>query len=284
MRKKYRFLIILALFISVSVFIDYAIPVNKGELALFALKKTEPTDKKRLEEIYEVFFPMAKAPMGTVSMYLPKYRPNELNDAIYYFSLFGIDKQTHPIEPYITETEDFYTYTDSSQIISVNKLFNMLHFINKETFEHTKEIAEKEAIDAAVKFIESKFLYLNYEEAEVSSDGNIYEILFINRIGNVKNYAFASSALVDKFGNVTEFKYYNLHYERLVGSKIKSMEEAFAELPVDFPNNTKIMLNRCNIVYVFENSIVQPAYLFEGKLSEGKTFKSFVSAAIFSHE
>jgi len=58
------------------------------------------------------------------------------------------------------------------------------------------------------------------------------------------------------------------------------MREAFGELPAVKAGDT-VLLSGCQLVYVYEDSIVQPAYYFQGSASGDKTFECFVKAAVY---
>ncbi len=279
MNKKYSFLFLLVFVLGVSIYLNYqlyVIPkniINKSSIKYESISKDE---QKLLKNIYKVNFELEKYPMGTINLYVPKYKFLDLDMAKYYFNLFMIKDN-------ILETEDYYYSQNDEGIVFVYKYDNLIKFTSKNENSNKSYniITDEDALKKAVNFIEEKLLFLSYEETEVNFDGEKFIVTFINRVGNIKNYSFNTVVILNKYGDIISMDYSNMTYENFDRCKIKSMQEAFYELPIDFPEETNIILEKCNIVYIYDNSFVQPAYLFEGRMADDISFQCFVKAAVY---
>jgi hypothetical protein len=127
----------------------------------------------------------------------------------------------------------------------------------------------------------NRLFVLFYEEAQVHFDGETYRVLFINRLSNLKNYAFTNEVRLDINGRIVSLDYYTLQYDKVGGCRVKTMKEAFKELPEPPPSET-VLLNSCQLVYIYDDSIIQPAYYFLGEtLRESSSYECFVKAAVY---
>ena len=135
------------------------------------------------------------------------------------------------------------------------------------------------AIELAREFVAERDLYVLYHDIETHFCGAIFELSFVNRLGGLKNYSWETVLRLDRYGRVLDFTFSDMTFERLSTHSIVSMKEASTFLPTDIERHAHI--TSAELVYTFENSIVQPAYLFHGKFENGATFRSFVPAAQF---
>lgn len=232
-------------------------------------------------DLYQVNFPLSRTSMGTVNTYLPIHTALSPELAAYYMGLFGFDLNL------ISETEYHFVAEGPIGIMTIDKYDSRIFFeaSPQEASVATPSIESHEALKIAEEFIRGNFLFLNYEEAEVYYTDNLFDIRFIGRIGNIKSIAFNTRVVVDGSGNVIKLEYYNTTFEKYRPARIKTMEQAFYELPIDFPPQTRIVLDTASLVYIYENSLVQPAYIFKGQLWDGEKsyiFESSVKSAIFS--
>lgn len=226
-------------------------------------------------QIYLLSFPLPKTTPGTINTYMPEYKPVSPETARFYGGLFDMRDNE-------TETEEYYIYQNQEGSIYIDKNIGYLRY---ETAERPQPagvtVSPEEALQKALQFIEGRLLFLSYEESKVRFDGEFYEVIFVNLLSNIQNYAHPVKVMLDPYGQVLTMDYYFITYKRLGSTHIKSMAEAFWELPVDFPEGVKIPLTQCRLVYYYENSILQPAYLFEGSYPGDKSFSSFVKASVY---
>jgi hypothetical protein len=212
---------------------------------------------------------------------MPKYKTLDIDGAIYYFLLFGMNVSEPDVSAAIEETEQYFSCSDENGSVYVSKYGNLINYVTKAAKGEDELITSEEALKIAEDFIDKRFLFLSYEEAETNFDGETYEVCFINRIGNIKNYSFTTSVTLNANGGVKSLTYYNIHYQRLGSVKTISMETAATRLPLDLPDGELIELAKCSLAYIYEDSVVQPAYLFEGVTSTGDAFKCFINAASY---
>lgn len=278
MSRKYIALFAIAFVMASTVFIHFKQYVAPEVLLGRVSRAGSATqvDITKLEEVYSLGFELNKQPAGTLNTYLPRYTQVDPSLAYEYLRRFGF---SGPFE----ETDDAYFCHDEHGSLYVFKYGSEILFEPAPTSakQNAPTIAEKEAIEKASAFIEEKGFLLNCEEVDVNNTGKTFEITFINRIGNIKNHAFTSRASLDMQGNILSFTYNSLFFDKLNSTRIKSMEEAFSELPAEEPAGGKVRLVSCELVYIFENSIVQPAYLFTGALENGDSFQAYVKAAVY---
>ena len=223
---------------------------------------------------YHLSFPLENNPRGQINCYMLKYRPNAYEAARKYASMF-IDIET------FDEDEDAYIFSGELGSIIIDKAINQIHFEAALTEGKDRLLTSGEdAIKIATDFIEQRFLILIYEESQVHYDGYTYRVTFINRISNLKNHAFANQITMDNYGRIITMDYFAIQYDKVGECRIKSMKEAFDELP-ELNNDEIVLLSSCQLVYIYDDSIIQPAYYFLGNASDDKTYECFVKAAVF---
>jgi len=232
------------------------------------------TDEFTGENGYLASFPLEQTPRGTINCYMLKYRPSEYDTAKKSAGMFiGVDS--------FQEDDESYIFSGKQGTITIDKDISQIHFDAAPNDEKAEMLSsDEDAIKAAADFIEKRLLALVYEEAEVHYDGDTYRVKFINRIGNLKNYAFTNQVTMDNYGRLISMDYYTIQYNKIGECQIKSMRDAFEELPALEPDET-VLLSSCQLVYIYEDSIIQPAYYFQGSASDDSSFQCFVKAAVY---
>ncbi|MDR1560648.1 MAG: hypothetical protein LBS84_13355 [Clostridiales bacterium] len=226
------------------------------------------------ENGYRASFPLEKNPRGMINCYMLKYRPNAYESAEKHAEMFI------GVESYIEE-EDAYVFNGRQGSVTIDKDINQIHFAASLDGESGEPLAsDEDAVKIATDFIEKRLLVLIYEEAQVHYDGYTYRVSFINRISNIKNYAFSNQVTMDNYGRVITMDYFATQYDKVGECQIKSMRDAFGELPALTDDET-VLLSSCQLVYIYDDSIIQPAYYFQGNAIDDKTYECFVKAAVF---
>jgi hypothetical protein len=113
------------------------------------------------------------------------------------------------------------------------------------------------------------FCDIVYNETETET-----VVLFFTEVDGLKDYAFPTAVAFGE--DRIEVRRYGYRYDRLGSVKIKEPLAAVYDLPF---SESLIKLNTCELVYFFEDSIIQPAWLFKGTYSDGAEFSAFVRAA-----
>ncbi len=84
--------------------------------------------------------------------------------------------------------------------------------------------------------------------------------------------------LLDLTGRILSVDYYYLKYSIFDNCEILPLEQAVCELPVF---SDQITITKAELVYIYDNSIMQPAYDFSGYFSNGDEFQYYVKASIY---
>lgn len=273
------------LILAAAIFADFSFLNRRITNALFQIgspdnyeQEVTQQTKEAVKDIYKTSFLFSKYKTDTVTTYIPRYDINTAEQAAQYASLFDI-----LVNEYV-DNENAYIYRSEDRSLSVYKFINLIHYENtlaEKSGLPGKIVSNEQAVSTALKFIKAHGLSLKYSETVVNFEDGTYMVTFADKLGDIADYAFPTVVVVNDAGEVVSMDYYYFAYERLASCSVKPMKQAFYELPVDFPENTKIDLNRCTLVYTYENSILQPAYLFEGELAGGGTFRCFVNAAVY---
>ena len=137
------------------------------------------------------------------------------------------------------------------------------------------------AINIAINFVEEIGLEIDYEEVKVVNYDGMYNVKFVEYINGIPSASFNTNVDVDKYGNIVGVNYFYVDYEKISTVNTKSVEDACLGLPINYPENFEIGLYYCELVYIYKNSIIQPAYLFKGTTSGGKYFEYYVSASVY---
>jgi len=226
---------------------------------------------------YQISIAPERTPRGELMCYVPRYKLVDRQTADMYANLIGVNES-------FSENSDSYVYESRAGRLEVDKWINMLRFEGGVFAGNQLLESDADAVSAAVSFARSKYLRLSFEETKVKFDGDTYLVSFIDRIGNLKNYAFPTRIRLDNCGNVVSMDYFFIHYDRLKACSTISMNQALRCLP-PLPDlgcagaAPQVLIDRAQLVYYYEDSIVQPAYLFEGRAVGGKLYECFVKAS-----
>lgn len=266
--KKIFYLLLLVIVIVFPIY-------NKNSIMNFSSRNSTIMYNKTIEKIYDANFILSKIPVGNMNHYLPLYIVRNSEDALYYSSAFDITQNFH-------ETDEHYIYENNDEKLYIYKFGGLVNYKKDYQSDTNKVITDEDAIKLAQSFIEDKFLKLNFIETNITHKNKTIVVSFINHLANVENYSFITEVEMANDGTVIELDYYDIKFEKLTNTKIKPMYDAYYELPLDEQNSEFVDLKKCSLVYFFENSIVQPAYLFEGETISGDSFKCFIKASVYN--
>lgn len=225
---------------------------------------------------YELTFIPDKDVNGYMNIYMLKIQSISYNTAEYYGSLFKLN--------YSGEDEENYYFKNGSEYMEISKYLATLRYVNTETKQEKQDITDEALLKIAENFLDEKSISIPHEEIKISQYEYGYVLEYIEKLSGIKNYAFPTTLYIDKGGNITELHYYFVEYQKINTCRVKSLYDAYMELPTDFTeyrNGEKIILNSGNLVYYYDNSIVQPCYLFEGELTGGRMFECYVKAPVY---
>ena len=150
---------------------------------------------------------------------------------------------------------------------------------DEKSLEKTAEISGEEAVKEAKRFINEKNLPLKYSEILLAETEFGYSVKFLSELAGLINHARPICITLDIYGNILTLYHFIPEYEKLGSTRIITMKEAFYNLPTEGNEGLKIELKKCELVYFYDDSIIQPAYMFEGEIADGGKFESFIKAS-----
>ena len=257
------------------------------------------TDAKmrRVREVYDINIMLPRTRAAYAATYIPRYYYVERSEADALAKRFGITAEAE------AEQERF-VYADENGTLIVWMYIDRLEYkaasashVRAATGESASAYltADKAAIagidvdEAAARaseLVRGFGLNAAYQGADVRADvaaaDGLYVVRLIPKLGGADNYAFPTTVLLDGQGNLLTLETYLFAYDRLASCQTKTLKAACAELPVDFaPLGTRVDIQKASLVYTFADSIIQPAYMFEGETAGGEAFRCYIPAAVF---
>lgn len=126
----------------------------------------------------------------------------------------------------------------------------------------------EDAIQKSIYIMKNFFLY-KPQIINIKKNSSACKIKFYDTLDAIKNLSFCNEIEFDKNLNLQSIKYFNVEYKKIGSCKIKSVAQAIKELPMETKNY--IELTKCELVYIYDESIIQSAYFFEGVCNNKKT-------------
>lgn len=250
---------------------------NRLSAAAFEAGNEDIRIAKNIDSLYDMNFNMTQPTRRYLQTYLPRYLFTAPEDASVYASLFGLESD-------YADAEDFYRFISEESRLDIYKYFSFIHY-TAFAEQMYSAVDKTTAVNIAKSFIEERALPLSPYETVVLTNDTGHIVSFYTKLGGLVNHAFPTTVTLTPDGQILELRYYPLAFESIAQTRIKTIKEACNELPVDYPEGTVIDLKSGELVYFFENSVVQPAYLFSGEiLSEGesgkpKAFSCYIKAS-----
>ena len=279
MRKANIANILIALILSSLVYANYQYYVIPSRFlqSVGAAHQTRQSNAARISQLYTFHIELGTNSPGSANTYIPRYEPVDETLAARLFESFGIRIASQNI----IETGDIFFAADNRAMLTICKFERILRYTPFFEPSPTDQcpIDPPRAVELALAFVTSRSLYAPHHEIETHFCGLVFELTFVNRLGGLKNYSFNTVLNLDRYGRVLNFTYSDITFERLSTHDVISPREASRFLPYDIKGHVHI--TSVELVYTFENSIVQPAYLFQGAFDDGTPFRSFVPASRF---
>jgi len=222
---------------------------------------------------YKPDFTLSATPGGNLNQYLPTTPPVTPAFAESFAHTFGIGGSA-------AETSAAFIYQDDEFRLSVSKSEGFLQLENMKNHALDTPIGSAEASGLAEDFFR-RFFFTNYAQISLFADGNGFEAEFVPLLAGIKKNALNTTLYLDRCGNVLNMVYYFYTYENFARCPIMSEYDAFCGLPPSPADETPVTLTGCELVYVYDNSILQPAYLFKGYTKTGRSFSCPVNASIY---
>ncbi|MCL2852535.1 MAG: hypothetical protein FWE20_05825 [Defluviitaleaceae bacterium] len=280
MRKAHIANILIAVIMSSMIYANYQYYVIPSQFlqSVGAAYQVRDGDAELISRLYTFHIELSAVSPGDASTYLPRYEPVDESTAARFFESFGIRGAPQGI----IETGDIFFGADNRAMLTIYKFERTLSYATffEPSPANQDPIDPERAAELAREFVAARALYTPHHEIETKFDGASFDLTFVNRLGGLKNYSFNTILSLDRYGRVLEFTYSDMTFERLSTHSLISPKEASLFLPAD-PDDSHVHITSVELVKTFENSIVQPAYLFQGVREDGSTFRSFVLAAQF---
>ena len=224
--------------------------------------------------------------VGNINSFIPSFRPNDLTSAERFAALFNM-----PEEVYF-ETQDYFIFWNDYSTLRVYRhspqIFYESHINGFQgspyawnNLAYTREpLSDADRVSIAAAFIEELGLDWEFEEARIHTDGIKYTVTFINRMSNRLLMAFNNTVTMDYIGNILSLNYFFPEFERIHTGRVLTQTQALDHLPPRDGMST-IYLVDGQLVFIYADSIIQPAYFFEGESLDGEPFAYFVKATVY---
>ena len=112
-------------------------------------------------------------------------------------------------------------------------------------------------------------------DTEYGESGSV-TVRFYAEIDGVRDCAFPTAVTFNANNAAERIEMYSFKYERLGAVKVLDAETAVFHLPL---TEERVTLETYELVYFFEDSVIQPAWLFKGAREGGAPFEAFTRAA-----
>ncbi len=239
--------------------------------------KTAPVCRLQTNEVfvtgnYKILNTLNLQGVYRMNTYLPRFRENTRDVAEYYCNSFDISGN-------FEEDEEFFSISDNQSRLIVYKFLDYIRYESKlPPATGYTSITSEEAVKKALAFIEARCLSLKFDHSNTEFNDNTIKVIFVDKLGNYEKNDFNTCVTMDCNGRILSMDYYCLKYNIYNNCEIKSMIQAAEELP---ETNEEVTVNSVTLNYVYENSILQPAYIFKGVTEDGSEYSEYVKAAIY---
>jgi len=232
-----------------------------------------------------LFFPNSYN-IGNVSSFIPSFRPTDLTSAERFATLFNMPEETY------LESQDYFIFWNDYSTLRVYRhapqIFYESHINGLQESPygwnglfHTNEpLSDADRVAIAAAFLEERGLAWEFEEARIHTDGIRYIITFVNLMSNRLLLAFNNTVTMDYMGNILSLNYFFPEFERIHSGRVMTQTEALDALPVRDGMPTVYLVDG-QLVFIYADSILQPAYFFEGETLDGEPFAYFVKAMVY---
>jgi len=237
---------------------------------LFSLPRRE---SKPSEAGYTLRYNIPRNMPTVANNYALYYEPTTRVTALEYARNFKIS--TNPVE-----CDDAFTFENEAGILRVYRHIPKLIYERYPNISMSNnDVAWECCIYQSITIMEEYNLVLTGEPFALNESENNKNITvkFIDSIEDLKNHALNNTVTLDTEGNLVAIEYFFVELELLGSCSIKSILEAFNELPIHDGEN--IDITNVQLVYIYANSIIQPGYLFSGEDSDGEYFSILVRAS-----
>jgi len=232
------------------------------------------TDKSYRNYYYSAV-PLHRNDLRQAAAYLPIYSITEEQDLWRFLVSFKMEQAE------ITNNQDYFLAQKDGLTLKVYKFLDLVEYTaDTANKTQTNLIDVIEASRIAKDFVNEHLFLKNPFESTVDriEDGII--VTFIENLGKIPNKAFPTIIIMDNYGNITSAEHFYFEYEEILRADLITPHTAISLLPRNHIG--KIRINNYELIYIFENSILQPTYIFTGQYVDGSEFTADVPALNFN--
>lgn len=207
---------------------------------------------------------------GKRNAFVPIFQGYTYQDAVDFSKQFGINGE-------VIDNKIFYKIEDDFGYLCVYKNIKSLKYVKYEK-SNKIYLEEKEIVNTSNIFLDKNQMNFYYNEIKTKIKDDFYYVYYIQKLDNMNKYSFVNYVKLDLKGNVLEFKFFDIKFERKENLEILDEELAYKRLLEEFKpiDNTKIY--KCDLVYYYDKNIFAPYYLFVGKNEKNEDIEIFINA------
>ena len=210
----------------------------------------------RYQNYYQSDIALNSNSLRQAAVYLPIYSITEEVDLQQFLENFNLE------DAQIYNNEDYFKAELDGKILRVYKFLDLIEYEANGNNQHAHEIISKEnATEIAKNFASNHFFMQQPFETKTTKNGDFFTITFTENLGKIPNKDFQSFVLIDFYGNITSAKHFYFEYEEIGRKDMLTPRQAAASLPQH--NQPKKSITNYEIAYIFQNSVLQPAYIFQ---------------------
>jgi len=221
-------------------------------------------------DYYHIGFTMPRNGLRQGTVYLPVYSDRERGE------LWQVVLPFSMVDAEIIEADEYFEMITDGELLRVYRYLDLLEYESFIRDRAGEQIDESKARKVAEEFLEEFLPNKKPYDVVVWLDDGGWVVRFAEKLGGLPNTAFPTVITVDGYGNVVSASHYFFEYEILGVADVITVRAALAQLPRE--EGRRVHLNRYELVYGFEDSVLVPVYRFYGKCAGGIEFEGVVGA------
>jgi len=225
------------------------------------------------KDYYHIGFPLPGNSLRRGTVYLPVYSAREREQLWQMILPFAMG------DAEIVETDEYFETSADGETLRIYRYIDLLEYENMRGDKAGGLIDGGAAQEVAQGFLEDFLPHKKPYAVTVRRDDDGWAVRFAMQLSGLANNAFPTDIEIDKYGNVVRVSHYFFEYEALGDADVITVRAALAQLPRE--EGRRVHLNRYELVYGFEDSVLVPVYWFYGKCAEGVGFEESVGALRF---
>ncbi len=269
MRKRINliyFLVFLSCVALMIIFID----ISPGRLLTNVSVPDEISSEQSelIRQNYEIGYDKRTRPVKTANLYMPVYRQTSEEAAAEYADAFGFSAPA-------IDNGDEYLFIEESKTLNIAKYLCLVSYTNKDE-SGSKQYDENEIVRAASDFISRHVTGSAPALKAAEHTDEKYILKFCEKLDGIVLDDLPAIVEITDEGVITRLDASYYAYEKIASCELYTSDECVYFLPYI---GEKVRLTAARLCYVFRDSIIQPAYRFDGVTVSGASFTEYVKAA-----